>query len=594
MGFVKKKDADNAYAEEKPIMTDQEYDKRYGANANSSTIPLNSPWEKAKHERPMASLDKVPTFDDEGNQDFTALRVWYSKAGTPLLTGSWKYDGISIRLTYNHGNLVRAVTKGDEEYGEDITRNVLKMQNVRPKLDRPMTGDLSAEIVMTQDDYDSYIGETMDRNPYANKRNGACGAAKALDGRNCKYLTLMYYGIYDGIERNEKKVFDDLNAFGFLYVEYSVIHTFEELVYQYGKALDMRAEINFDVDGLVLCVDGATHQVELGHDNQKRPRFKVCVKFPYQEAETTLNEIEWSMEGTHGTMTPMAVIEPVDLGVTVKRPTLHNLNSMEKMKIIPGDRVIVSRRGDVIPHVERSLTAEEEERTLYDVMDLVPTECPICSGPTKREGAFLRCSGIDCPSKGYGDLLKLYNLTDRDVMHACSVSVHTARKILAFQVFKEIPLDVFMGALNVQEIGSTVWNYAIKAHKCETFQDLYKLSQIDLEKLDGIGDTLAERMWTGLRLKLPTVETLASLGTTGRTEHRGEQKLTGLKFCITGSLREPRSHYEGLIREHGGEPKGFGKSLDYLIVGQKPGSKLKKATAANVQVITEDEFLAML
>lgn len=638
MGFISKnsivtkEQADEAYARGEPLISDQEYDKRFGLNAENSTIADNSPWAKFKHTHPIGSLEKARSFNDVGELDFTELENWHEKHGSPVCLSEWKDDGISIRLYYEQGFLNHAVTKGDKGIGEDITRNVLKMKNVKRKLDSPFTGFISAEIVMLHSDYRTYLDTTTDKKPYSNTRNGASGAAKGLDGRNCHYLTLMYYGIHSESGAEQQESADLLNIYKLALgnVEYTECYTFDDMVYSYNAMVHKRKELDFDVDGVVFVINDKKIQEQLGLDSGNRPRFKISFKFPYREVETKLLMIEWSM-GKQGRLTPVAIIDPVDLGVTVARATLSNLNKMQEKRICVGDRIIVSRRGDVIPHVEYSI--EGRERKLYNVDHIIPKSCPRCGQPTERDGAFLVCSSDVCPSKDLGNLLKwiekmkghfktkslgserieemydaglvttvddFYRLNEYDLVGELKrVGESAAYNMLQFQAFKEIPLDVYMGALNIAGIGSSIWQYAINAHSCQDPYDLMKLTVVELLNIDGIGPANSEKMIKGILEKKELIDSLKDLGVTGKSFDTGNAKecgkFSGLYFCITGTLTEARSYYEGLVKENGGQVKGISKKTNYLLAGANVGAtKTNKAAKYGVQTLTEQEFLDML
>jgi DNA ligase (NAD+) len=581
----------------------------------------------------MSSLSKKKSFNDAGDLDFTSLWQWLDSASPmfPTVIGTWKYDGLAVELVYREGKLVQAITRGDGEYGEDVTEQVKKMQNVLCVLPEAVNKSLKAEIIMTKTDYETYLKRTTDKDPYENPRNGASGATRS--GRNCEYLSLRYYGMVDHVSKNDNHsdldVFDTLKEYGFGDIAAWCVSDRDRLVALYNELAESRDSIDFEVDGIVLSIEDPAIKENMGFDSRHRPNFRVAFKFPSRSAETTLRNIEWNV-GKNGHITPVAIIDPVDLGVTVAKASLANLNKMREKKIQIGDRIVVSRRGDVIPHVEYSIDAEGRDIYLIDC----PTNCPVCGTVTNTDGAFLMCSNESCDAKKLGlfehwidemkeyfrmncigperlrelfekglihDLSDLYALQQNDLcrcLDRCGPKL--AENMLLFQQYREVPLHVFLGGLKIKDVGTSLWETLVTSG--EQFNTIGKILDMTVEDImrfnvEGLGLFRAELMVKGIESRRHDIKALMIAGVTPvpPTPPRKQSDITGKSFCITGGLSEPRHTIEAMIKDHGGVIKsGISKRLDFLIMGQDPGSKVGKAQSCGVQIISEMKLRAMM
>jgi DNA ligase (NAD+) len=555
----------------------------------------------------------------------------------PAIVASWKYDGIAVELIYEKGKLRQAITRGDGEFGEDITNHVLKMQNVMEFLPDESNFSIKAEIVMLRTDFERYLEETIDKDPYDNPRNGASGAARS--GRNCEYCSLRYYGLIEHGKRDfgdfdefaaDNDVFGRLSSYGFDGVEWWTICSKEKLVSKYNEMLEAREEIDFDVDGIILSVDDPSLKDLVQFDSRRRPKFRVAFKFPSRQAHTVLKDIEWNV-GKNGHITPVAIIDPVDLGVTVERASLANLNKMREKKISIGDTIVVSRRGDVIPHVEYSVDANNRENYFLPY----PTNCPSCFAPTTIDGAFLMCPDEECDAKLLGlfehwietmkdhfkimcigperlkelfnkgmlrELGDLYSLTVSDICQNLErTGVKSAENMLRFQSYTDIPLHIFLGGLKIKDIGSSLWENLILngGNNFDTLEKIVQSTRDDIENacIEGLGPSRIKLMVDGLEARQTHIDSLLEMQVrpVTRSFTITQSAVTGKSFCITGALSMPRYLVEGEIKNHGGIIKsGVSKRLDYLIVGEKPGSKLDKAQNCGTSIIDENRLKQMM
>lgn len=619
---IKKSEADVAYRDGKPIMSDAEYDTVFGTDASDMDTDLLSPLTKVSHDVFMHSLAKMSVIEG-----FDKVYKW---CGSNTLIVSWKYDGLAVELIYKKGKFQQAITRGDGNIGELITHNVIKMKNFYQDLDDDFSGSLRAEIVMKRSDYAKYLAETLDQNPYSNTRNGASGAARSMDGRNAAYCSLMYYGV------------DDDNPYESDYTQFVYLKgLFDDVVFNtanvknikgiYQQMSEQREDLDFDVDGIVVAINSPDVKEARGFDTRNRPRFKLAIKFPYYEKETVLRNIVWS-NGKSGHVTPVAEFDTIDLGASISKASLANLNVMQSIwkakQPRVGDVLMVSRRGDVIPNIESLLRSGDGEFLMP------PKNCSVCGTKLSVNGPFLVCSNVSCSSKSIGniehwlnkikghfrihcmgpetvaelfelgvikDVDCLYKLTSSDLVSSLNrCGSRLAKNMLNFQDCKIIPLHIFMGAINIENIGTRVWSSFIENTKYKTLASIMELTEAKIlaSGVEGIGQSRATAMYVGLQHRKDMIFKLLELGIVVSDALEVVNKntpISGKSFCVTGSLSLDRSAFEGKIKELGGIVKGVSKKLDYLVVGNLPGmTKLDKAEKYNIKMITEEEFNQLL
>lgn len=617
--MVTKEQADRAYEAGNPVLTDAEYDSSFGIQATADVLDDKSPWEKCKHEAGGGvSLAKVDILDKDNQVVFQGVADWMKKYPDPRgYVISLKYDGASLRLHYEKGKLVRALTKGKGGIGEDVLRNVLKMKSVRAEL-YDYTGFVRAEAVLRYTVYEKHLKDV-----YANTRNGTTGAVKDFEGKQAQHVSLRYYGI-TGVASTEEKAFDVLNNW-FGNVKSWTVQTVEEFKQVYNEILAKRADFDYAIDGIVLTLNTRKLQEAAGCDPSGRPNYSVALKFPYQSKRTRVKEIMWQAGTVGGVITPVAIIETVELGgVNVNRASLKNIDEMKRLQISVGDSVLVSRRGDVIPNIESNFTHHTTWSLDY------PRTCATCSAPTVIEGPFLRCVNDDCNSRKCGDVLvwintlkehfkfkgiadervqniydaglakdaaDLYALTPEMLMRDIpGVKTKAAAAILAFQTHRKIPLAVFLTGLNFPGLGLSLFESIVEAGY-GTIGAMLQASVDDLCKCPNIGSQRAKDIYNHIKrrrllimrlLQCVEVETKAN-------EQVDSAALNGKSFCVTGTLSKPRSHFESVIKRNGGKwSTSVTQSLDYLIVGEDAGSKAKKAQNGHTKIISESDLQKML
>ena len=615
MNNITKEQTDIAYESGRPLLTDAEYDKKFGINATAMTtkMPITQ-WVKHLHKIPMASLTKIKL------DTWDLFFKWCANVINYI--GTWKYDGLAVELEYVDNILINGSTRGDGLVGDNITENILKMKGVVKKLpcSEPFTGSIKGEIIMCKDDFATYLSETKDKKPYSNTRNGAAGAATAYDGHNCKYLTIKYYDVslnLDELSKFEwlKKIFD---------IEYYELETYESIKDFYYKMEINRTNINFDVDGIVLAINSKEYQKERGLDKKNKPKWKVALKFQHLVADSKVNFINWS-NGNTGAVTPVANIEPVDLGgVTVSKVSVANWQRVKDLNLCIGDRVIVSRRNDVIPYIEENLD-KDKETTAF-----IPIYCPVCKCELKIDGPILYCVNNSCKSLEIGNLKKwtneikehfkvkgigperidemyelgivkylpdLYTVTNEMLLDKMSnIGIASASRILDYQKYKEIPLDIFLAGLNIKGLGKAIWNLLIEKG-FNNLRSILNSNVSDLIDIDGIGEERASIILNELKKKEILINNLFNVGIKIVLNEKKllSNTLNGKSFCITGTLSRSRDELVALIIGNCGVIKsGVSKNLDYLVAGEDCGSKLQKAEKLNINIISEDKLLNLI
>lgn len=634
--------AQDAYYNGDPIMTDAEFDaledelrevdpknayfKRVGAKAKKKTK-----WKKVKHGAPMGSLLKVQNSEDFAKWSADTSAKIKKAADDGDLDGasaekvvSEKLDGISISLRYEEGKLVQAVTRGDGLVGEDITRNVRLMKGAVEDA-RDLTGYVRGEIILKKSDHKKHVPD------YKNPRNAASGIAKReSDPDPCKHLTILCYQILSEHHKIKSKAmeFKLLDALGFKTPNWTVCKTGPAVVklydaYNKGK----REKLDYDIDGLVVeCNDLFTMEHLGEHDG--RPKGARAFKFPHDEQPTKLRDIVWQV-GNSGRITPVAYFDTVQLaGASVSQASLHNIDNMAKLAAdCPqglfgmSDKVLVSRRNDVIPYVEKVLRPSKNARFS------VPTECPSCGTEIKRDGAYLLCPNtVRCPAqksgavkrwvkklglKDWGDSLiealvqsgmvegpaDLYGLDEDEIasltLSGKKVGKSTAKRVMKnLNAKKELRIADFVGSLGIDMWGRSMTQMIVDAG-IDTLEKMEDATVAEISAVSGVGNTKAVKFVEGFRQCRKTIDGLLAAGVTVKKPVVGG-KLSGLSFCFTG-VRDPNFAEE--IVEAGGTVKSsVGKGLSYLIAKdpKSTSGKAKKARAQGTKVISLAEAKGLL
>lgn len=633
--------ARDAYYNSSPLMSDAEYDaledelreldpnnaffKAVGAPSAKA-----SGWKKVRHGAPMGSLLKVQTQDEfEKWFEDTTAKIDQAERRKELdnprrdLVVSEKLDGISISLKFDKGKLVQALTRGDGETGEDITRNVLKMKGV-PKAMRDFTGYVRGEIILRRTDHQKHLSE------YKNPRNAASGIAKReSDPEPCKHLTIVCYQVIsDQHDITRKSVeLKLLDALGCTTPNWKVIPAASGVVAYYDTYVKTtRESLDYEIDGLVVEFDELPVMEFLGeHDG--RQKGARAFKFPHEQQPTKLREIVWQV-GNSGRVTPVAYFDSVLLaGASVGQASLHNETNIRKLAaqcpqglLGLSDSLLVSRRNDVIPYVEQVLRPSQNARFS------IPTECPSCSSKLVKRGEFLVCEDTRrCPAqqsgavkrwvkkldiKDWGDTLiealcaagTVLNVGDLYMLDVAALEdfqlggkrlgTSTAKRVIDnLHAKKELRIADFVGALGIDLCGQTVCQMIVDAG-FDTLDKMEDATVADIAAIPGLGQTKAEAFVEGYRRCRKTIDDLLKAGVTVKGPTTG--KLSGKSFCFTG-IRD--KGLEDRIKDAGGAIKSsVSKDLSYLVAKdpKSTSGKAQKARDYGVDVIGVSDVEALL
>jgi DNA ligase (NAD+) len=584
------------------------------------------------HRIPMGSLDKVA--DDK-------LDHWCEKVGGPFVIQE-KLDGISLELEYERGALVDAITRGDGFTGEVVTHNALHFKNLARKLPVDFTGSVRGEVICRR----SVFEEHFARQGFANPRNTVSGTVRKKYGDRSlnKHFEMHYYDVLAAdvafAEEMEKVAFIRERLRLALDVSYlvedaaGIRRVFTEYTGDPESGVaGKRQQLDYNIDGLVIRANSIARQRELGEVNN-RPRCIAALKFAAEGRETTLRAVEWSL-GIGGRVTPVARLEPVEAaGVTVSNATLHNLEYIRALGLRVGDRVLVERKGDVIPQVVRVVESAGGEEPQP------PERCPACQRPLERENRYFRCSNPTCSGKVYGDLRKwivemeieaigekwvvalidkglikepadLYRLKVEDLLPLERMGQTLAEKMVRnIEASRNPTLDRFIAALNIPEFSRQRAQMLIDAGH-GTLESILALSPAAIAAVKGFAEVLADRVWAGLQERRERIRSLIAAGVSVEEDAAAPPagaggKLAGKTFCFTGAVkavnpvtdkRWTRKELEEEVRRHGGKALStVNAGLDYLVMSD-PGStstKAQKARKLGTAVIAEEDFFRML
>lgn len=593
----------------------------------------------ARHGAPMLSLDNafgaedLRAFDERvrkflGTEDAIEYRV------------ELKYDGLSLNLTYQDGELVRATTRGDGETGEVVTENARTIDDIPLRLTERVPGSLEirGEVVMRKDVFARVNEDRIARGlpVLANPRNAAAGGMRQLDSKETRRRRLSFYvyglGAVEGtvsLPETMSGIGDWLRMQGFrAEAETWTAHGIEAVIAVTEEVLQRRPHLPFGIDGCVVKVNRRDLQEELGN-TARGPRWAIACKFPSEQAFTRLREISVQI-GRTGVVTPVAELEPVSVGgVTVSRATLHNYDDLERRGVRAGDTVIVQRAGDVIPEV---VGAVLDKRPEDSVPPQPPTQCPACETPLVRDGVFLRCPNRrGCPAQiqtqlehfasrnamdieGLGekqiarylelgwltDLPSIYALPDRkkEMVKLDRMGTQSAKNLIAaIEASKSQTLDRLIFGLGIRFVGERT-----ARDLARTFGSLERFRTATYEEIIGVPD-IGPRIAGELESWLESPENQAILDglmdagvQPQETAGASGDLFAGMTVVFTGKLeRFTREDAEALVMAEGGKAAGsVSKQTSLVVAGPGAGSKLAKAEQLGVRVVNEEEFLAMI
>ena len=627
------------------IALEKQFPDLYSANSPSQKVggAALSSFEQVTHDVPMLSLDNA--FDDASLLAFEKrLKDRLKDTTTLAFSCEPKLDGLAVSILYENGELVRAATRGDGQVGENITANVRTIANVPLSLrgdNLPERVEVRGEVFMPKEGFEKLNNTQREKSAkvFANPRNAAAGSLRQLDSKITAKRPLMFYSYSLGVVEPESfdlpsthsERLNKLASWGLpLCPDISTAEGGTGCLDYYNLILNKRDALPYDIDGVVFKVDDISIQRTLGFV-ARAPRWAIAQKFPAQEEVTTLVDVEFQV-GRTGAITPVARLEPVFVGgVTVSNATLHNQDEIERLGVKIGDTVVIRRAGDVIPQV---VSVVEANRTGDEVDINFPAHCPVCDSKAEKleDEAVARCTGgLICPAQrkqalkhfasrkafdidGLGDKL-VDQLVDADLVHSPAdfftlslgrliglerMAEKSASKLLdSLEASKQTTLAKFLYALGIREVGeATAANLAMHFTTLEAIQEASIESLIEVQD---VGAIVAEHIFNFFNEAHNTdvIAALLSEGIHWPTVEKPREDslpLKGKTCVITGTLNEMgRTDAKSRLQLLGAKVAGsVSKNTDFLVAGEKAGSKLTKAQELDVAVWDEAALIAYL
>lgn len=636
----------NYYVLDDPTIEDDEYDRlmrriKEIEAENPDIVSESSPtqhvggyaintFEKVTHEVQMGSLQDVFSKGELYEFDERVKKA----VGKAVYCVEPKIDGLSVSLEYRDGVFVRGSTRGDGFVGEDITKNLKTIKSIPMVLCEKIPFiEVRGEVYMPKADFEKLVRKQLenDEQPAKNPRNAAAGSLRQKDSRvtASRGLDIFVFNL-QRIEGREltchSESLDYMKKLGFNVIDgYKTFDNIEDAVSRIMEIGENRQSYSYDIDGAVIKVDNFELRNELG-STAKVPKWAVAFKYPPEEKETKLLDIEINV-GRTGALTPVAVFEPVWLaGTTVSRAVLHNQDYIDSKDIRIGDIIAVRKAGDIIPEVVRSVSHAENSEPF-----IIPHICPVCHGKAERaeDEAVIRCVNIDCPAQllkniehfasrpamnidGLGEAVvkqlvenrlistvaDLYALQQQDLEMLPGFAKVSASKLIAnIENSKANSPDRLLFALGIKGIGQK--NAQLLMKHFGSIEKLSETSPEEISAVENFGDILANNIFTALHEPHMTelIERLKSYGvnTVYQSDVKSD-KLAGLTFVITGTLPDmTRDEAKTLIEQNGGKCSGsVSKKTSYVLAGEEAGSKLTKAQQLGVTVISQQQLIEMI
>jgi DNA ligase (NAD+) len=612
---------------EKPeFITPDSPTQRVGGQAEAT-------FEKVAHTVQMGSLQDV--FSEDELRDFD--RKVRAVTDTPVYVVEPKVDGLSVSLEYVNGVFKRGLTRGDGSVGEVVTENLKKIINVPKTLKENLPHIIvRGEVFMPHGSFEKLNAEQERKGekPFKNPRNAAAGSLRQKNSEVTKSRELDIYVFniqqITGVEvTSHEESLDLMKRLGFNVIEWQAFSDVDGVIIRISEIGEMRGSLPYEIDGAVVKVNSIAQQRELG-ETSKFPKWAAAYKYPPEEKETILLEIEVNV-GRTGALTPLAVFEPVPLaGTTVSRATLHNQDRIDALGLNTGDRIIVRKAGDIIPEVVKVVHPEGElppEARRFKI----PENCPVCGTKAVRDEdeAVTRCPNVSCPAQiqrsiehfcsrgamdidGLGEaivelllekgLIKnvadLYKLTFEQLLTLPNFKDKSASNLVnAINNSKANEPDRLIYALGIRGIGER--NAALLCGRFGGVEEIMAASLEEIEAAENFGSVLAKSVFNAMR-EPHMIELIGELKSSGLkmqyTKKAESGKLSGLTFVITGTLPGlSRKEAEDLITSNGGKCSGsVSKKTSFVLAGEEAGSKLTKAQSLGIKVISEAELQEML
>jgi len=644
------------YLEDEPEISDADYDDklrllREVEALHPDWLRPDSPSQKVggevredfaevKHDPPMMSLDNAMNIED--------LKIFHDRLlkaglGDPIYHVEPKFDGLAIDLVYEDGKLLVGSTRGDGEVGEDITHNVKTVKNIPLRLmidNPPKRLTIRGEVIIKLSDFQK-LNERQAKEGkklFANPRNTAAGALRQQDSAQAKDKMLSFFPYtLAKIEDTKNRFTKDLRqqdtiwrsvlpALGFNTSNYHLTTNFEGVAKYYQEMIANRANVEYDLDGLVIKLNDTTEWENFGATT-KAPRWAIALKFPARAGVTKLERVVYQV-GRTGVVTPVAELTPINLGgVMVARASLHNADEIERLDLHESDYVEVVRSGDVIPKV---IGAKPEKRAKKAKKIVFVKKCPSCGKPLEREDVFFRCVNAACPemneaflqffvskngldidslgaewvaklyqNKVISDYADLFAITKADLLQFEGMGEILASKILqSIDARRRVSFAKLLTAVGIPNVGEHV--ASILAEHFETPEKLGHATETELTSVHEIGPGTAAsvQQWFADKVNTARLKKLTKNGVEIIREERRQvsDAFAGKSFVFTGTLTQfTRDGAEAEVKARGGRASSsVSKKTDFVVVGTDAGSKAQKAKELGVPIISEAEFAKML
>ena len=597
-----------------------------------------SKFQKITHKKPMLSLSN--TYNEGEIGDFIErVRKLIPEDKELKYALELKLDGLSISVQYEKGKLVRGVTRGDGAIGEDVTENIMEIATIPHELPEPLDLEARGEIVLPLSNFLKLNERRMEAGEevFANPRNAASGTLRQIDSSIIKErgLDSYFYFLVDAEKYGVKTHSESIKFLEKLGFKTTGVCEVLESASKLKKRIDYwekeKENLDYETDGMVIKVDELELWNILGNTT-KSPRWAIAYKFPAKQVTTTMLGVTWQV-GRTGKVTPVAELEEVLLsGSKVKRASLHNFHEIERKDIRIGDKVFIEKAAEIIPQVVKSI---KEFRDGSEIQIIEPTECPVCQSPVAREEGQvdIKCTNPNCPGKikgrieyfvsrdamnisGFGSKMvekmlelgfiknagDIYNLKshEEELVKIEKMGKRSVEKLLeSIEESKKRDYSKVLYALGIPFIGK--YSGKLLANASGNIDKLMNMSIEELIEIDGVGDKGAKAVYDFFRdsENIQLIEVLRGYGLQFAQEVKEEQSseeriFEGKTFLFTGTLKNfKREEIKEEIEKLGGKNlSAVSKNLDYLIIGEKAGSKLKKAQElGTVKILTEDEFL---
>jgi DNA ligase (NAD+) len=641
------------YVLDQPEITDAEYDRlmRELEKLEEQSPELRTPnsptqrvgaspleeFEIVRHTIPMLSLANA--FDESEARDFDKrVKKFLGTSEEIEYVAEPKFDGLAIELVYEAGQFVVGSTRGDGVNGENITQNLrtiktIPLQLIRNEIPVPERLEIRGEVMMQLKRFKELNRkrEERDESPFANPRNAAAGSVRQLDPKVTaeRPLEIYFYALGEvrgWTFKTQWEVLKTLPKWGLRTNPHvRKCKNIEEVLDYYHEMNEKRETLPYEIDGTVIKVNSFDLQTRLG-EIARSPRWALAFKFQPKQETTKILDIRVQV-GRTGALTPVAVMEPVKVGgVEVSRATLHNQDEVDKKDVRVGDTVVIQRAGDVIPEVVEVITSK---RKGTETKFKMPSKCPVCGAEVIKEEAIHRCIGLDCPAQlkgrirhfaskramdidGLGvklidqlvdkglvkDVADIYYIKKEQLIELERMADKSAQNIIdAIEKSKTKPLSKFLYALGIRNVGETTAE-DLACH-FQRLEDFFHLSEEDLMEVEGVGPEVAASVhqFFGDKKNRESIDRLKKAGVKviePKAKEKG--KLAGKTFVFTGALKTfGRDEARTLVESMGATTTStVSKKVDFVVVGEDPGSKFDKAKELGVKTLTEGEFKKMI